>query len=62
MIEAETQSRDQNKEVREKMKQEIFQHLEKDRSEFKERMITVMSDRNKYRDMISGRKDKDRAL
>lgn len=44
------------------MKQEIFQHLEKDRSEFKERMITVMSDRNKYRDMISGRKDKDRAL
>jgi hypothetical protein len=48
--------------VREKFKQEIFSHLEKDRGEFKEKMTAVMGERNKYRDMISARKDKDRAL
>ena len=51
-----------NKEVREKMKQEIFSQVEKDRSDFKERMVSVIVERNKYRDLISARKDKDRAL
>jgi len=58
----EAQSRDQNKEVREKIKQEVFTQLEQGRTEFKERMSTVITERNKYRDMISLRKDKDRAL
>jgi hypothetical protein len=48
--------------VREKMKQEVFTSLEKERTEFKEKMNTVIIERNKYREMISTRKDKDRAL
>jgi hypothetical protein len=36
--------------------------LEQGRAEFKERMSNVMTERNKYRDMIAQRKDKDRAL
>ena len=44
------------------MKQEVFSLIEKDRSEFKEKMTNVMAERNKYRDLISARKDKDRAL
>jgi hypothetical protein len=48
--------------VREKVKQEVFQGIEKERGEFKEKMTQVIQERNKYRDMISTRKDKDRAL
>lgn len=44
------------------MKLEVFSLIEKDRSEFKEKMANVMAERNKYRDLISARKDKDRAL
>lgn len=32
------------------MKQEIFSQFEKDRSDFKERMVQVITERNKYRD------------
>jgi hypothetical protein len=38
IAEAEAQTRDQNKEVREKIKQEVFNQLEQGRTEFKERM------------------------
>ena len=48
--------------MREKFKQEVFSQIEKERSEFKERMTQVMQERNKYREMISTRKEKDRAL
>jgi Spy/CpxP family protein refolding chaperone len=44
------------------LKQEIFGGHEQGRAEFKERMNAVMTERNKYRDMIAQRKDKDRAL
>ena len=44
------------------MKQEIFGGLEQGRTDFKDRMNTVMTERNKYRDMIGQRKEKDRAL
>ena len=36
--------------------------MEQGRSEFKDRMSQVIAERNKYRDMISTRKEKDRAL
>ena len=41
-IEAEIQAREQNKEMREKYKQEIFSQIEKDRTEFKEKMNNVI--------------------
>ena len=61
-IDIETQARENNKEVREKMKQEVFGGIEKERGEFKEKMSSIMSERNKYRDLIATRKEKDRAL
>jgi hypothetical protein len=36
--------------------------LEQGRTDFKERMGNVITERNKYRDMIANRKEKDRAL
>ena len=48
--------------MREKFKQEVFSGLEKDRTEYKERLQAVISERTKYREMIAVRKDKDRAL
>lgn len=61
-IEVETQARDVNKEHREKVKQEVFGGIEKERGDFKDKMAGIMAERNKYRDLISTRKDKDRAL
>jgi hypothetical protein len=40
----------------------VFSQLEQGRTEFKERMGAVITERNKYREMIATRKEKDRGL
>ena len=40
----------------------MLAEIEQKRREFKEQMGRVMADRNKYREMIAVRKEKDKAL
>lgn len=40
----------------------MFGEIEQSRHVYKENMTTILNDRNKYRDMISLRKDKDKAI
>jgi len=40
----------------------VFGQVDEGRGSYKSKLVENMADRNKYRDMIASRKDKERAL
>lgn len=61
-IQEEQENREKDKEERVKVKEAAVGTLEEKRKEYKERLTNVMNERNAYREMISLRKDKEKAL
>ena len=49
-------------ESREQFKQKVFSLVDEGRQAYKQKLSETIAERNKYREMISSRKDKERAL
>ena len=49
-------------ESREQFKQKVFSLVDEGRQAYKQKLSETIAERSKYREMISSRKDKERAL
>ena len=49
-------------ESREQFKQKVFSLVDEGRQAYKQKLSETIAERNKYREMISSRKEKERAL